>query len=178
MKPVSRSYDSARRRRLAINVAYWFLCSVPLALALPQAFFRHPRDPVVGLPAIVSPVAIQLLGPWLRYPEYKALPKAERRQVREIQFSGEPSGQRRLDVIAVARLRDQAEQEGSGGRASLVIVTLIVTVYCVAAFRHSLWWLLAIVPWALLVARWWRIRGKRPLAQRLARLERDMAARD
>ena len=143
----------SRQDRLAAS-SLWtrfgvaLVLSLPWLLALPYALFGVQGAPLVGLGALIGALA----GNSFRERHFLRLPGSSRRKVIAVQRSGEPSGDRALDLIAFDRLQRAAR----AARSDRVLIPILTVVYVVtpvvAAVRDSGWWLLCLVPAAVVAA--------------------------
>jgi len=95
-----------------------------------------------------------VLGGWYVDGEFRALPRSSRLMVLAVLRTGEPSGARELDLIALNRLARAAIAIGRYGFVLPVAMTVVATVYVVlpvvAAFRSGPWCLVCLLPAPLL----------------------------
>jgi hypothetical protein len=147
------------RDQMAARVLVGLVVLVPFLLAVPYAMFNPPLDPLGGLGGLGGPIGV-LIAARRRDPAYWRLDKESRRRVREVQHTGQPSGDRQVDDIAVARLSMSAEKEKANVVVTPVALTVMIATPAVAALRtgHE-WWFVASLP-AVLCLAWWLAVGR------------------
>jgi hypothetical protein len=151
------------RLPLTVRVFVALAVLVPCLLSMPYALFSHPLNPFGGLAGLGGPVGT-LIAARFRDPEYWRLDKGARWRVREVQRTGQPSGDPQLDRLAVGRLSLIVKNEKANAVGLCITFALMLVTPVVAAVRtgHG-WWLSAALPGALLLALWSGARrGDRP----------------
>jgi hypothetical protein len=158
------------RSTLTIRVLVSLVLLLPFFLAMPYAIRGPSGDPfgdIFGLLGLVG----GLISSRIREPEYWRLDKQSRQRVREVQYTGQPSGDRQLDEIAAGRLSRDAEKDKANRVAVPVALGLMIAIPVVAALLtgHE-WWLLASLPAVLCLAGWLPARRREGPQARLDRL--------
>jgi hypothetical protein len=116
------------------------LLALPLALPFPVAVFGDTAETaptIFGLVCVVAILAVQDRA-------YLRLSRADRHRIWRIDRSGEPSGDRRLDQLALARL-DRVTARPTSKRGALLEIALLAAPAVAAGLRDSRWWLLCLV---------------------------------
>lgn len=139
---------------LTLRVFGSYAVLTPFLVGLPYAMFGRPVDPFSGLAGLGGAIGA-LVGARLRDPEYWELDKEARRRVREVQFTGQPSGNPQLDGIAIGRLSLSVKNEKANAVSRGVVVLLMLAIPIVAVVRtgHG-WWLITSLPGVLCLAAW------------------------
>ena len=172
----STRHHESRQDRLAASSVWTRLgvalvLAVPWLLALPPAMFGVRGDPLVGLGALLGAA----VGNSYRDRDFLKLPGLSRRKVIAVQRSGQLSGDRTLDQIALDRLQRAARAARSERILLPVLIAIYVATPVVAAVRGNSWWLLCLLPAAvvaaLLPATWPREDPRLQLDQLLRTLE-------
>jgi len=153
MNRQSTQQHQDRQDRLAASSVWMRLIlasviAVPWLLALPPAMFGFQSNLVVGLFALIGAA----VGNSYRERDFLRLPGPLRRRVIDVQRSGQPSGDRGLDQLALDRLQRAASSAWQERVLLPVLVTIYVATPIVAAIRDNGWWLLCLLPAALVAA--------------------------
>jgi hypothetical protein len=142
------------RLPMTIRVLVRLAPMLPFSAALPYAVFGHPQDPFGGLSGGLGGLIGVLIAGRLREPEYWQLDKQSRRRARLVHHTGEPSGDRQIDTMALGWLSRSAERERWNVVIPVSSVVMIATPV-VAALRTGLeWWLIASLSGVLYLAFW------------------------
>ncbi len=153
MNRQSRQQPESRQDRLAAS-SVWARLGVglvlagPFLLALPPAMFGVQGNPLVGLGALLGAVA----GNSYRDRDFLRLPGLSRRKVIAVQRSGQLSGDRTLDRIALDRLQRAVRAVRSDRILLPILLTIYVATPIVASVRDNGWWLLCLLPAAVVAA--------------------------
>ena len=117
-------------------------------LALPSAMFGVRSHALGGLVVLIGCLA----GNSWRERDFLRLPGASRRKVIAVRRSGQLTGDRRLDGIAL----NQVQRAARTARSDRVLIPILVAIYVavpvVAAARDDPWWLLCLLPGAVAAA--------------------------
>lgn len=158
------------RAPIWVRMLVWIGAWGSFLLAVPYAVWTHPRDPwqvLVGLGGLVG----TQIGVRFRDPEFWALTTTDRRRVRDVVRTGQPTQDRRLDRLAAGFLVRQtkgAQFNQNHLRISILTVQMI-SVIAAARSGQPMWWVagfpLSVVMLLMLLA----LRGDPPQA-RLDRL--------
>jgi hypothetical protein len=105
-------------------------------------------NPLVGLGALLGAVA----GNSYRDRDFLRLPGLSRRKVIAVQRSGQLSGDRTLDRIALDRLQRAVRAVRSDRILLPILLTIYVATPIVASVRDNGWWLLCLLPAAVVAA--------------------------
>lgn len=151
MQPTQR--QESRRERLAAasvwtRLSLALVLAVPWLLALSPAMFGVQNNPLVGLGVLIAGVA----GNSYRDRDFLKLPGPSRRKVIAVQRSGHLSGDRTLDQIALDRLQRAARAARSDRILLPILIAIYVAAPVVAAVRGNGWWLLCLLPAAVVAA--------------------------
>jgi hypothetical protein len=125
------------------------LIAVPWFLTIAPAMFGANSYSAIGLYALAG----GFLGNSLREQRFLRLPGASRRTVIAVQRSGQLSGDRALDTIALDRVRRAARTTRQDRILIPVSIAIYVAIPVVAAIRTDAWWLLCLLPGVVLAAR-------------------------
>ena len=159
MNRQSTQQHESRQDRLAASsvrtrLSLAMVIAVPWLLTLPPAMFGVQSNPLVGLYGLIGAAA----GNSYRDRDFLKLPGPLRRKVIAVQRSGQLSGDRTLDQIALDRLQRAARAARSERILLPILLTIYVATPIVAAIRDNGWWLLCLLPAAvvavLLPATW------------------------
>ena len=153
MNRQSTQQHGSRQDRLAASSVWTRLSlamviAVPWLLTLPPAMFGVQGNPLVGLGALLGAAA----GNSYRDRDFLKLPGLSRRKVMAVQRSGQLSGDRTLDQIALDRLQRAARAARSERILRPILITIYVATPVVAAVRGNGWWLLCLLPAAVVAA--------------------------
>jgi hypothetical protein len=159
MNRQSTQQHESRQDRLAAS-SIWTRLSLALVLAVPWLLALSPAllgvqtNPLYGLCGLIGAAA----GNSYRDRDFLKLPGPLRRKVIAVQRSGQLSGDRTLDQIALDRLQRAARAARSERILLPILITIYVATPVVAAIRDNGWWLLCLLPAAvvavLLPATW------------------------
>ena len=149
----STRHHESRQDRLAASSVWTRLSvalvlAVPWLLALPPAMFGVHGDPIVGLGALLGAA----VGNSYRDRDFLKLPGLSRRKVIAVQRSGQLSGDRTLDQIALDRLQRAVRAVRSDRILLPIPLTIYVATPIVASVRDNGWWLLCLLPAAVVAA--------------------------
>jgi hypothetical protein len=120
----------------------------PWMLALPSAMFGVNTQSFVGLAVLIG----GFTGNSIRDRDFLRLPGASRRRVIAVRRSGQLTGDRTLDGIAINRVRRAARTTRSDRVLIPIAVAIYLAVPVVAAVRADAWWLWCLLPGAVAVA--------------------------
>ena len=119
-----------------VLLSWGFACSAALAVGF------HPGGAIGALAGVSG----GLLAQRQRDQEYRSLDRTSQDQIREVQRTGRPSGDARLDRIAVARLSRRVRTTRADRVIGPIVVAACIGVPIAAAIRSTPWWLLDLIP--------------------------------
>ena len=123
----------------------------PWMLAVPPALFGIRGHPLVSLPVLIGGFGGFAGNAW-RDRDFLRLSGASRRKVIAVRRSGQLTGDRTLDRIAVNRVQRAAGTVRLDRVLIPILVAIYVAVPVAAAVRDAPWWLLCLLPGAIAAA--------------------------